>query len=244
MAQRDGKIKILIDTDIADDIDDAFALAFSLGSPEFDILGVTVVYGDVETRAKVALLTLGAMTNVATTISADPGLAIQIKAVYSQAGGIPPLPPTHFDWNICYDVVAAQTIARCGVPWTTVGGVRGDNHPGRTEFDALESSGLPSAKVLLDLAVHMKRYKLGQDPSARTIKDVQSASICDLIVPAALLVPEPMKLERGEVDINDQGRPQYRPDPAGPHRWPTARLADGSFRGELLRRLLSAPGTP
>ena len=47
-------IKIVIDTDIADDIDDAVALAFALGSPEFDVLGVTVVYGDVQTRAKVA----------------------------------------------------------------------------------------------------------------------------------------------------------------------------------------------
>ena len=46
--------KIIIDTDIADDIDDAIALAFALGSPELDILGVTVVYGDVRTRAKVA----------------------------------------------------------------------------------------------------------------------------------------------------------------------------------------------
>ena len=31
-------IKIVIDTDIADDIDDAVALAFALGSPEFDVL--------------------------------------------------------------------------------------------------------------------------------------------------------------------------------------------------------------
>ncbi len=48
------KIKIVLDTDIADDIDDAIALCFALGSPEFDLLGVTVVYGDVEVRAKVA----------------------------------------------------------------------------------------------------------------------------------------------------------------------------------------------
>ena len=47
-------IRIIIDTDIGDDIDDAFALAFVLGSPEFEILGVTTVYGDVVTRAKVA----------------------------------------------------------------------------------------------------------------------------------------------------------------------------------------------
>lgn len=47
-------IKIIIDTDIADDIDDAVALSMALGSPEFDIVGVTVVYGDVDTRARVA----------------------------------------------------------------------------------------------------------------------------------------------------------------------------------------------
>ena len=49
-----SRIKIILDTDIADDIDDAIALCFALGSPEFELLGVTVVYGDVETRARVA----------------------------------------------------------------------------------------------------------------------------------------------------------------------------------------------
>ena len=33
--------KIIIDTDIGDDIDDAFAVALALRSPEFNILGVT-----------------------------------------------------------------------------------------------------------------------------------------------------------------------------------------------------------
>lgn len=53
------RAKVIIDTDIADDIDDAVALAFALGSPELEILGVTVVYGDVETRAKVTRKLLG-----------------------------------------------------------------------------------------------------------------------------------------------------------------------------------------
>ena len=47
-------IKIILDTDIGDDIDDAIALTFALGSREFDLLGVTVVYGDVITRARIA----------------------------------------------------------------------------------------------------------------------------------------------------------------------------------------------
>ena len=46
--------KIIIDTDIGDDIDDAFALAFAVKSPEFQVLGVTTAFGDTETRAMIA----------------------------------------------------------------------------------------------------------------------------------------------------------------------------------------------
>src|SRR6266403_3004353 len=44
--------KVIIDTDIGDDVDDAFALALALRSPELQILGVTTTFGDTETRAK------------------------------------------------------------------------------------------------------------------------------------------------------------------------------------------------
>jgi purine nucleosidase/pyrimidine-specific ribonucleoside hydrolase len=47
-------MKLIIDTDIGDDIDDAVNLALALGSPEFDIMGVTTVFGDTETRARIA----------------------------------------------------------------------------------------------------------------------------------------------------------------------------------------------
>lgn len=46
--------KIIIDTDIGDDIDDAFALALAVKSPELEILGITTTFGDTETRAKIA----------------------------------------------------------------------------------------------------------------------------------------------------------------------------------------------
>lgn len=45
--------KIIIDTDIGDDVDDAFALALAVKSPELEILGVTSTFGDTETRAKI-----------------------------------------------------------------------------------------------------------------------------------------------------------------------------------------------
>jgi purine nucleosidase len=44
--------KVIIDTDIGDDIDDAFAVALALSSPELQILGITTTFGDTETRAK------------------------------------------------------------------------------------------------------------------------------------------------------------------------------------------------
>jgi inosine-uridine nucleoside N-ribohydrolase len=48
------KIPILLDTDIGTDIDDAFALALVLKSPEFELLGVTTVSGDTHARARLA----------------------------------------------------------------------------------------------------------------------------------------------------------------------------------------------
>jgi inosine-uridine nucleoside N-ribohydrolase len=46
--------KVIIDTDIGDDIDDAFALALAVRSPELQVLGVTTTFGDTQLRAKLA----------------------------------------------------------------------------------------------------------------------------------------------------------------------------------------------
>lgn len=43
---------VLLDTDIGDDIDDAFALALLLNSPEVKLLGITTTYGDTELRGR------------------------------------------------------------------------------------------------------------------------------------------------------------------------------------------------
>ena len=45
--------KIIIDTDIGDDVDDAFALALAVRSPELQVLGVMTTFGDTEARAKI-----------------------------------------------------------------------------------------------------------------------------------------------------------------------------------------------
>lgn len=51
--------KIIIDTDIGDDVDDAFAVALALRSPELEILGITTTFGDTETRGKLVDRLLG-----------------------------------------------------------------------------------------------------------------------------------------------------------------------------------------
>src|SRR5262245_48116812 len=62
-AQQPGgaKVPILLDTDIGDDIDDAFALALALASPEIDLRGVTTVSGDAHTRALIVCRLLHAV---------------------------------------------------------------------------------------------------------------------------------------------------------------------------------------
>ncbi|MFR6055755.1 MAG: hypothetical protein ACLUHK_04040 [Eubacteriales bacterium] len=45
------KIKIFLDTDIGDDIDDALAVALLMNSPEAELAGVTTVMRDTLSRA-------------------------------------------------------------------------------------------------------------------------------------------------------------------------------------------------
>ncbi len=73
----------IIDTDIGDDIDDAFALALALRSPELHILGVTTAYGDTELRARLLDRYLGAIGRADIPVAA--GIATPHKNVFSQA---------------------------------------------------------------------------------------------------------------------------------------------------------------
>ena len=58
-AQAQQREKIIIDTDIGDDIDDAFAAALALSSPDFEVLGVSAGFGDTVTRARMLDRLLG-----------------------------------------------------------------------------------------------------------------------------------------------------------------------------------------
>jgi purine nucleosidase len=75
--------KIIIDTDIGDDVDDAFALAIAVKSPDLQVLGVTTTFGDTEARARIAERFLGEVGRGDILVLA--GKATAAKGTMSQA---------------------------------------------------------------------------------------------------------------------------------------------------------------
>jgi purine nucleosidase len=54
VAAESAKLKLILDTDIGDDIDDAWALAFVISYTDFAPLGVTITHGNTPQRARIA----------------------------------------------------------------------------------------------------------------------------------------------------------------------------------------------
>lgn len=73
----------ILDTDIGDDIDDAFALALLLKSPEVKLLGITTAYGDTELRARLVDRYLNAAGRP--DIPVNAGVATAHSNVFTQA---------------------------------------------------------------------------------------------------------------------------------------------------------------
>jgi purine nucleosidase len=75
--------KIILDTDIGDDIDDAFALALAMRSPEIEMIGITTAWGDTDLRARLVERFL--KENGATEIPVAVGIETKSKANFSQS---------------------------------------------------------------------------------------------------------------------------------------------------------------
>lgn len=73
----------IIDTDIGDDIDDAFAVALALQSPELKIVGITTAFGDTEFRARLLDRYLAAVGRKDIPVAA--GVATAHTNVFTQA---------------------------------------------------------------------------------------------------------------------------------------------------------------
>jgi len=73
---------VILDTDIGDDIDDAFALALALRSPEIELLGITTAYGDTELRARLVKRYLSAVCG--DLLPVVPGIPTPHNNVFTQ----------------------------------------------------------------------------------------------------------------------------------------------------------------
>jgi inosine-uridine nucleoside N-ribohydrolase len=73
----------ILDTDIGDDIDDAFALALVLKSPELRLIGIATAYGDTELRARLVDRYLAAAGRGDIPVAA--GLPTAYNNVFTQA---------------------------------------------------------------------------------------------------------------------------------------------------------------
>jgi purine nucleosidase len=74
---------VVLDTDIGDDIDDAFALGLVLRSPELKLLGVTTAFGDTQLRARLVERYLHGAGHVETPVAA--GVPTAHENVFTQA---------------------------------------------------------------------------------------------------------------------------------------------------------------
>ena len=66
---------VLLDTDIGDDIDDAFAAALLLQSPELHLLGISTTFGDTSLRARLLLRLLHDTGHAEIPVAAGPATA-------------------------------------------------------------------------------------------------------------------------------------------------------------------------
>ena len=89
-----GHQLVVIDTDIGDDIDDAFALALALKSPELKVLGVTTTFGDTEMRGRLVDRYLKAVGRSDIPVFAGP--ATKTGNAMSQAAYAKRDPPKKF----------------------------------------------------------------------------------------------------------------------------------------------------
>jgi inosine-uridine nucleoside N-ribohydrolase len=78
-----ARARVIFDTDIGDDIDDAYALALLLKSPEVKILGVTTAFGDTHLRARLVSRLLEETGNASIPVFAGP--VTKVKNGPSQA---------------------------------------------------------------------------------------------------------------------------------------------------------------
>ena len=120
-ADKNAKQAVILDTDICDDIDDTWALAMLLQSPEFDVKLITTAVGDTTARTKVVAKIL--QTAGRTDIPIGTGVAIgDMKTGHRQDGWVKDFDLSKYPGKIYPDGVQAMidTIMNSPEPITII----------------------------------------------------------------------------------------------------------------------------
>ena len=120
-ADKNAKQAVILDTDICDDIDDTWALAMLLQSPEFDVKLITTEVGDTTARTKVVAKIL--QTVGRTDIPIGTGVAIgDMKTGHRQDGWVKDFDLSKYPGKIYPDGVQAMidTIMNSPEPITLI----------------------------------------------------------------------------------------------------------------------------
>jgi len=135
--------KVLLDTDIGTDVDDAVALAYLLSHPDCELLGITTVTGEPEKRASLAsVLCQAAGKDIPIYPGADhPMQGEQRQPLAQQAAALPRWPhETSFPMNQAVDFLADTIRSQPGqVTLLTIGpltniGMLFNTHPDVAEL--------------------------------------------------------------------------------------------------------------
>jgi inosine-uridine nucleoside N-ribohydrolase len=118
--RKSGKIPVILDTDLCDDIDDTWAIALLLQSPEFDIKLITTAVGD--TNAKTKVLAKILQTAGRTDIPIGTGVVGDLKKGHRQDEWVKDFDLSKYSGKIYPDGVQAMidTIIKSPGPVTLI----------------------------------------------------------------------------------------------------------------------------
>jgi len=95
--------RVIIDTDIGDDVDDAFALALALSDPHLQIVGITTAWGDTDLRARLVERLLKQTGRAGIPIAAGPKTAA--GTTFTQAAWAEAFPEPPKGWPPAVDFI-------------------------------------------------------------------------------------------------------------------------------------------
>jgi purine nucleosidase len=193
---------VVIDTDIGDDIDDAFALALALKSPELKVLGVTTTFGNTEMRARLVDRYLKAVGRSDIPVFAGP--ATKTDNLMTQAAYAKRDPNTKFGDGAAFILRAARehpgqvTLIGIGPLFTVEAAIKRD----AAAFKKLKRVVIMGGSVYKGYGVDAQGKPKAPEPEWNILND--PAGLRALLasgVPVAM-----MPLDSTQVPLETQGR--------------------------------------